>query len=129
MKWWGLLVMAKLRRDYDNNPNGMTQQEYAIDCVKQWKIATGGDDLASLIDTTRLLSTIENTGLLVRRKYVSLDDVYFAFEGTLRSVDSLWYDYLIEERSIPGREHDGEHAIWLLNQIRIHKPRRGALLP
>jgi hypothetical protein len=80
------------------------------------------------VDTIKLISAIENFGLLVRRGYTSMDDVYYIAEGPLKRVDSVWGPYLAESQANSPDGRECEHAIWLLNRIRDYEPEHGSLI-
>ena len=75
----------------------------------------------------RLLSVVENLGLLVRLELVELDEVFFTFEGALRTIDAVFGDYMRRNQALSGGR-ESEHALWLLARIANHAPTQ-ALLP
>jgi hypothetical protein len=73
----------------------------------------------------RLLGFVENFSLLIRRQYLSLDDVYYLLEGELKLIYRLLGSYLEDQaRNTPGM---WEHTIWLLRKVECHSP-KGSLL-
>ncbi len=69
----------------------------------------------------RFLGFLENTGVLVRRQYLNLDDVFYLLEGHIRLVDFVFADYL--ETFSDGEPGAWEHLIWLIAKTRGYKPR------
>jgi hypothetical protein len=87
--------------------------------VNRWRI-NDPERFALVID---LLASLENLGLLIRREYLSLDDVYFFLEGPLKDIDEVFGGFLREGRAASPKQRAGEHAVWLLTMIWGHRPK------
>ena len=101
------------------NTGPTTISRYSDRQIRAW--GDRGDTRVTVI--TRLFAVIEHIGLLVRRNYVSLDDVYFIFEGPLRHIGAICGDYLDNNREASVDRREYEHGIWLLRTVPSHRPR------
>jgi hypothetical protein len=65
----------------------------------------------------RLLTVVENLGLLVRLRLVELDAIYFIFEGPLQAIDVTLGTYMRRNRLGSTGKRESEHALWLMERI------------
>ncbi len=87
-----------------------------------------GSNLEEYVKYIRLLTFIESIGLMARREYVSLDDIYYLLESVLLGFDRMFMDHIrarqkdAAERgnANPGRIY--EHTIWLVEKMKDYKP-------
>jgi hypothetical protein len=121
----GFNVMGEMLTGYDASDEygPTTISRYSDRQIRAW--GDRGDTRVTVI--TRLFAVIEHIGLLVRRNYVSLDDVYFIFEGPLRHIGAICGDYLDNNREASVDRREYEHGIWLLRTVPGHRPAAGSL--
>jgi hypothetical protein len=68
------------------------------------------------------LTLLEDIGLMARRGYLSMDDIYFLLEGDLKDFGDVYLEYLEYRRTNSYNQRMCEHAIWLLKTIRTYVP-------
>ena len=76
-------------------------------------------DMARLIE---FLTFLEDVGLMARRRYLSMDDVFFLLEGPLKDFGDVFMHYMEYRRARSYQKRMCEHAIWLLKTIRTYVP-------
>ena len=87
-----------------------------------------GSNLEEYVKYIRLLTFIESIGLMARREYVSLDDIYYLLESVLLGFDRMFMDHIRARQkdaadrgnANPGRIY--EHTIWLVGKMKDYKP-------
>jgi hypothetical protein len=89
--------------------------------------------LGEYTDYLRLLTFTESIGLMARRGYVLLDDIYYLLEGVLHEFGEVFLMHITERQRAEGAkghanpERFFEHTIWLIKKMKGYEP--GAKLP
>lgn len=92
---------------------------------------SGASDPAKLgeyTDYLRLLTFTEGIGLMARRGYILLDDVYYLLEGVLHEFGEVFLVHITERQRAEGAkghtnpERFFEHTIWLINKMKGYEP-------
>lgn len=124
----GLRITAELYSEYKINGGNQPFPEYCSAQMNAWSRGSN-TDRGKLEAIGLMFSQIEHTGLLVRRRYVLMDDVYYSYLGLLTGIESIWRDYLEHINATLAPSGAYEHALWLLDEIAAYKPGPDVLLP
>jgi len=92
--------------------------QFAMDEINGWPAADHRHE--TLLE---LIIALENIGLMVRRDYLDMDDVYYLLAGRLREIDATLRLYLLDLQEKSSTKRRCEHAIWLLRKVWDHTPR------
>jgi len=112
----GLDFYKKIFDGYHASALAIPLIEYAQDEIGKFT----PDDMKRLIE---FLTFIEDVGLMTRRGYLYMDDVYFLLEGPLKNFGDVFMGYLEYRRENSYNKRMCEHAIWLLKTIRTYHPK------
>ncbi|WP_422000427.1 hypothetical protein [Reyranella sp.] len=90
--------------------------------------ATCPSKLQEYTDFLRLLTFTESLGLMARRNYVLLDDIYYLLEGVLQDFGKFFLVHIRERqrsegaKGHPSPERFFEHTIWLIHRMEGYEP-------
>ncbi|MFN4090947.1 MAG: hypothetical protein ACK4QW_18145, partial [Alphaproteobacteria bacterium] len=90
--------------------NGMPLGEFASREI----VALAPEQRASFID---FLIFLEDIGLLARKRYLSMDDVFHLIEGPLNDFREVFLDHMEGMRTGSHQQRMCDNAIWLLKEI------------
>lgn len=94
-------------------------------------LGSGAKDSSKLQEYTeylRLLTFTESLGLMARRNYVLLDDIYYLLEGVLHEFGKVFMVHIRARQQAEGAkghakpERFFEHTIWLINRMDGYVP-------
>lgn len=105
----------------------MPVDEFVSNTVNAW-LSTDPERIKLI----NVLAELENTGLLVRRGYIHMDDIFLLLEGPLKTLTTIYGRYIQEQMDA---SHGGmwAHTHWLMVEVRTYKlrdylpPTRGRL--
>lgn len=89
--------------------------EFASQCIEALNDDTRGNFIGFLI-------FLEDIGLLARRGYLSMDDVFHLLEGPLKEFNDAFLFHLEKMRAASYQQRMCDNAIWLLKEIVGYAP-------
>ncbi|HEV7285168.1 MAG TPA: hypothetical protein VGN75_09945 [Kaistia sp.] len=88
---------------------------FASQCIEALDDDTHGSFIGFLI-------FLEDIGLLARRRYLSMDDVFHLLEGPLKEFNDVFLFHLEKMRAASYQQRMCDNAIWLLKEIVGYTP-------
>ncbi|PWS37802.1 hypothetical protein DFH01_00325 [Falsiroseomonas bella] len=101
---------------------GTTLGQFIHQRMLQWESSADAPDRELYNEVIDALITLENLALLVRRGYLSMDDVYYFLEGPLDRLSDVLLHHVQARRARSPDGRECEHADWLLTRILTHVP-------